>query len=122
MSAGNGAHGAQLSAEAQARARRSSRLILFIILGFPTLFFAFSGYRAVQIARDSEVPEAARDLNCDGKVSFVEWLRGGIDFQLRPSTLMPGCADLVHLKSGRALLVRCPEPPLCRLAPELPGK
>lgn len=99
--------------------RRGTRLVLFAILGFPVLMFAVAGMRAAELAREGQVPAALRDLNCDGKVSFAEWLRGGIDFRLRPSTLVPGCQDLVHVKSGRALVVRCEQEPRCRLAHEL---
>ena len=73
----------------------------------------------MQLAREGEVPEAWRDLNCDGKVSWAEWLRGGIDFRLRPSTLVPGCQDVYHVKSGAPVVVRCPEAPVCRLARDL---
>jgi hypothetical protein len=120
LAEGNGARGAQLSADAERRARRNSRIIVAIILGFPMLFFVFSGFRAVQIARDSEVPEAFRDLNCDGQVSFAEWLRGGIDFVVKPSASVPGCQDLIHIKSQRAVVTRCEQPPVCRLAAGIP--
>jgi hypothetical protein len=73
-----------------------------------------SGIRAVQLAREGEVPEAWRDLDCDGKVSWAEWLRGGIDFRLRPSQLVPGCQDVYAVKTGRALVVRCEAAPQCR--------
>jgi hypothetical protein len=95
------------------------RWTALVILGAPLLLFVMSGVRAVQLARESEVPEALRDLDCDGKVSPVEWLRGGIDFRLQPSQLVPGCQDLVHAKSGQVLVVRCAEPPQCRLARDL---
>ena len=68
----------------------------------------------MQLAREGEVPEAWRDLNCDGKVSWAEWLRGGIDFRLRPSQLVPGCQDVYAVKTGMALVVRCEAPPQCR--------
>jgi hypothetical protein len=70
----------------------------------------------VQLAREGEVPEAWRDLDCDGSVSWVEWLRGGIDFRVRPSQLVPGCQDVYAVKTGRALVVRCEAAPQCRLA------
>ena len=91
-----------------------------IILGAPVLLFLLSGIRAVQLAREGEVPEAWRDLNCDGKVSWAEWLRGGIDFRLRPSQLVPGCQDVYAVKTGKALVVRCEAAPQCRLARGLP--
>jgi len=75
-----------------------------------------SGIRAVQLAREGEVPEAWRDLNCDGKVSWAEWLRAGIDFRLRPSQLVPGCQDVYAVKTGRAMVVRCEAAPQCRTA------
>ena len=84
--------------------------------GAPVLLFLLSGIRAVQLAREGEVPEAWRDLNCDGKVSWAEWLRGGIDFRLRPSQLVPGCQDVYAVKTGRALVVRCEAAPQCRPA------
>ncbi len=90
-----------------------------IIIGAPVLFFLFSGVRAVQLAREGDVPEAWRDLDCDGKVSWAEWLRGGIDFRLRPSELVPGCQEVYHVKSGQTLLVRCEAAPQCRRARDL---
>ena len=81
------------------------------ILVFPVAFFLFTGVRAVQLAREGEVPEALRDLDCDGKVSFAEWLRAGIDFRLRLRA--DGCAEIVHAKSGQVLVVRCDAEPRC---------
>jgi hypothetical protein len=95
------------------------RALALIIVGAPVLFFLLSGLRAVQLAREGDVPEPWRDLNCDGKVSFAEWLRGGIDFRLRPSELVPGCQDVFAVKTGRAMVVRCEAPPQCRLARDL---
>jgi hypothetical protein len=86
---------------------------LTFILVFPVAFFLFTGVRAVQLAREGEVPDALRDFNCDGKVSIVEWLRGGLDFRLRPRA--DGCTDIVHAKSGRVLVVRCDTEPKCRV-------
>ena len=97
----------------------AARFTALVILGAPVLLFLLSGMRAVQLAREGEVPEAFRDLNCDGKVSPAEWLRGGIDFRLRPSQLVAGCEDVYEVKGGRALVVRCPQPPACRLARDL---
>ena len=94
----------------------SARWTALVILGAPLTLFLLSGARAVQLASEGEVPEAFRDLNCDGKVSPVEWLRGGIDFRLRPSQLVPGCQDVYAVKTGRALVVRCEAPPQCRRA------
>ena len=92
------------------------RILALIILGGPVLVFLLSGVRAVQLAREGEVPEAWRDLNCDGKTSFAEWLRGGIDFRLRPSQLVPGCQDVYAVKTGVPVVVRCETAPQCRPA------
>jgi len=100
---------------------RSRALALFIV-GAPVVFFLLSGLRAVQLAREGDVPEAWRDLDCDGKVGWAEWLRGGIDFRLRPSELVPGCQDVYAVKTGRAMVVRCEAAPQCRLARDLPKK
>ena len=81
------------------------------ILVFPLAFFLFSGLRAVQLAREGEVPPPLRDLDCDGKVSYVEWLRGGLDFRLRLRG--DGCTEIVHAKSGQVLVVRCETGPRC---------
>jgi len=92
------------------------RVLALIIVGAPVLFFVLTGLRAVQLAREGEVPEGWRDLDCDGKVSWAEWLRGGIDFRLRPSELVPGCQDVYAVKTGRAMVVRCEAAPQCRRA------
>ena len=94
----------------------SKRIILFFLLGFPVLMFATAAGRALQLAGEGEVPALWRDLDCDGQVTKVEWLRGGIDFRLRPSTLVPGCQEVFHAKRGEAAVVRCPTEPKCRLA------
>jgi len=90
------------------------RVLALIIVGGPVLFFVFTGLRAVQLAREGEVPEAWRDLDCDGKISWAEWLRGGIDFRVRPSQLAPGCQDVYAVKTGRVMVLRCEAPPKCR--------
>ena len=95
------------------------RLLALIIVGAPVLFFLFSGLRAVQLAREGDVPEAFRDLDCDGKVGWAEWLRGGIDFRLRPSQTVVGCQDVYAVKTGQVLVVRCPDAPVCRRAADL---
>ena len=95
------------------------RVLALIIVGAPVLFFLLTGFRAVQLAREGEVPEGWRDLDCDGKVSWAEWLRGGIDFRLRPSQLAPGCQDVYAVKTGRAMVVRCDTAPQCRQARDL---
>src|SRR5207302_1709992 len=64
-------------------------------------------------------PGELRDLNCDGKVSPAEWLRGGIDFRLRPSALVSGCKDVYAVKAGQVLVVRCLQEPRCRRAADL---
>ena len=97
---------------------RSRALALFIV-GAPVVFFLLSGLRAVQLAREGDVPYAWRDLDCDGKVGWAEWLRGGIDFRLRPSELVPGCQDVYAVKTGRAMVVRCEAAPQCRRARDL---
>jgi len=94
------------------------RLALLILLA-PVALFAISGVRAVQLAREGDVPAGMRDLDCDGRVSPIEWLRGGIDFRLRPSQLVAGCTDSYAVKSGAPVVVRCPQPPQCRLARDL---
>jgi hypothetical protein len=95
------------------------RVLALIIVGAPVLFFLLTGLRAMQLAREGEVPEAWRDLDCDGKVSWAEWLRGGIDFRLRPSELVPGCQDVYAVKTGRAMVLRCEAAPQCRKARDL---
>ena len=42
-----------------------SRSVALIILGAPLLLFLLSGVRAVQLAREGDVPESFRDLDCD---------------------------------------------------------
>ena len=116
MSFGNGASGTELTPVALARARRKSRFIALLILGGPVTLFSLSGLRAVQLAREGEVPAGWRDLDCDGKVSFAEWLRGGIDFRLRPSALVPGCQEIYAVKTGVPVALHCAEPPVCRVA------
>jgi len=115
----NGASGTELTPAAMERARRKSRFIALVILGGPVLLFLLSGLRAVQLAREGDVPEAWRDLDCDGKIGFVEWLRGGIDFRVRPSQIVPGCSDVYAVKTGAPLVVRCEVAPRCRLARDL---
>ena len=119
MTAGNGASGAELTPVAMARARRKSQFIALLILGGPVAIFSLSGLRAIQLADEGEVPAAWRDLNCDGKVSFAEWLRGGIDFRLRPSQAAPGCQEIYAVKTGAAMALHCAEPPVCRVARDL---
>jgi len=116
LTIGNGASGTELTPIALARARRKSRFIALLILGAPLALFSLSGLRAVQLAQEGEVPAGWRDLNCDGKVSFAEWLRGGIDFRLRPSALVPGCQEIYAVKTAVAMALHCSEPPVCRVA------
>ena len=82
---------------------RRQKLLLTFILLFPLALFLLAGLRAVQLAREGEVPDELRDLDCDGKVSPAEWLRGGIDFRLRPSQAVAGCQDVYAAKSGRRI-------------------
>ena len=98
---------------------RKSRWLALLILGAPVALFLLSGIRAVQLAQEGDVPARWRDLDCDGKVSPIEWLRGGIDFRLRPSQLVAGCQDVYAVKSGAPVVVRCTEPPVCRIARDL---
>ena len=102
----------------EAKPAPQGRLALVILL-MPVALFAVSGVRAVQLAREGEVPAGMRDLDCDGKVSPIEWLRGGIDFRVRPSQLVAGCTDVYAVKSGAPVVVRCAQPPQCRLARDL---
>ena len=101
------------------RLPRRRRLLLTFILLFPLALFVMAGVRAFQLAREGEVPDEMRDLNCDGKVSAAEWLRGGIDFRLRPSQTVVGCQDVYAVKTGQVLVVRCPDAPVCRRAADL---
>jgi hypothetical protein len=91
------------------------RVLVTAILLFPVALFGVSGIRAVQLAGEGEVPSQLRDLDCDGQVRFFEWLRGGIDFRLRPRA--DGCEDVVHAKTGQVFVVRCAQEPRCRLQP-----
>lgn len=85
--------------------RRKLLLIFLIILAWPTIFSAIS-----------EVPRWARDMDCDGKVSISEWYTGGIDRGWRPATGGPsGCMEVYRIKDGALEVVRCEEPPRCRL-------
>ena len=52
-------------------------------------------------------------------MGWAEWLRGGIDFRLRPSTLVPGCQEIYAVKGGAPIVVRCEAAPQCRLARDL---
>jgi len=119
LSRTNGASGTELTQEAVERARRKTRFIALFILGAPVALFLLSGLRAVQLASAGEVPAEFRDLDCDGKVSPIEWLRGGIDFRVRPSQLAAGCQEIYAVKTGAPVVVRCPEPPICRVARDL---
>jgi hypothetical protein len=101
------------------RLPRRPKLLLTFILLLPVVIFLMAGLRAVQLAQEGDLPAEYRDLNCDGKVSPAEWLRGGIDFRLRDSRLVPGCQDVYAVKSGQVLVVRCPQEPRCRLAGDL---
>jgi len=38
---------------------------------------------------------------------------------VRPSALVSGCQDIYAVKSGAPLVVRCPDPPQCRIARDL---
>jgi len=101
------------------RLPRRPKLLLTFILFLPVAIFLMAGLRAVQLAEEGDVPAEMRDLDCDGKVSPAEWLRGGIDFRLRPSRLVTGCQDVYAVKSGQVLVVRCATEPRCRRAADL---
>jgi hypothetical protein len=90
------------------------KFVLFAILGFPAVLFAAAGLRAVELARIGPVPAELRDLNCDGKVSAIEWLRAGLDYDLRDAG--DGCRAVYHVKTGRAVVLRCASEPKCRAA------
>jgi hypothetical protein len=98
---------------------RRRKLLLTFILLFPFALFVFAALVSFELAREGEVPAELRDLDCDGNVSPAEWLRGGIDFRLRPSRLVPGCQDVYAAKSGQVLVVRCLAEPRCRRAADL---
>jgi len=102
------------------RLPRRPKLLLTFILLLPVAIFLMAGLRAVQLASEGDIPPELRDLNCDGKVSPAEWLRGGIDFRLRPSRIIAGCQDVYAVKTGQVLVVRCAEEPRCRRAADLP--
>jgi hypothetical protein len=93
--------------------RKSGRLLVTAILLFPVILFGGSAVRAVLLAHEGEVPAGLRDLDCDGRVRAMEWLRGGIDFRLRARA--DGCQELVHAKTGQVFVVRCAAEPRCRL-------
>jgi hypothetical protein len=92
----------------------SRRATVLVIVALPLLLFALSFARAVQLAREGEVPDEFRDLNCDGKVTPIEWLRAGVDLRVRPGA--DGCTEIWHPKTGRTIVTRCPAEPKCRLA------
>ena len=98
---------------AAAPRRKSGKLLVTAILLFPVVLFGVSGIRAVQLAREGDVPAELRDLDCDGQIRPMEWLRGGIDFRLRARA--DGCSELVHAKTGQVFVVRCAAEPRCRL-------
>jgi hypothetical protein len=90
------------------------KLFLLLLLGFPLVIFAAAFGRAVNLARQGPVPEALRDLNCDGRVSAIEWLRAGLDYDLRDAG--EGCTAVYFVKTGTAVVYRCKTEPLCRTA------
>ncbi len=90
------------------------RLFLLVILGFPALIFAGAFARAVGLAKDGPVPDEYRDLNCDGKVSPIEWLRAGLDYDVRDAS--EGCKAIYFVKTDTAVVYRCPAEPKCRTA------
>jgi hypothetical protein len=90
------------------------KIVLYFILGFPAVFFAAAGIRAIDIARSGPVPNELRDLDCDGHVGAIEWLRAGLDYELRDAG--QGCTAVVHVKTGHAVVYRCNTEPRCRTA------
>ena len=88
------------------------KAVLFLILGIPAVLFGAAALRAVALAKDGPVPEAMRDLDCDGKVSSIEWLRAGLDYDLRDAG--QGCTAVYHVKTGFAVVYRCKTEPTCR--------
>jgi hypothetical protein len=104
---------ARALAAANRRPRRS-RLVLAVILGLPAVLFGLAALRAVSLAREGPVPDAMRDLNCDGKVSTIEWLRAGLDYDIKDAG--QGCTAVYHVKTGRAVAYQCKTEPKCRTA------
>ena len=94
----------------------SGRVVLFILLGFPALIFAAAFARAVGLAKDGPVPAEYRDLDCDGKVTSIEWLRAGLDYDIRDAG--EGCSAIYHIKTDRAVVYQCRTLPKCRTARE----
>jgi len=88
------------------------------ILAFPVAIFLLSGLGYAYLAAQNPIPSEWRDLDCDGHVSPLEWLKGGIDYGMRPSKVS-GCSELFALKDGLPVVVRCPTAPQCRIAREL---
>jgi len=107
-------NGKQTEAAGMASPRRSKAVALGLILGLPALLFAAAAYRAVQLAGEGPVPVEMRDLDCDGRVSRMEWLRGGLDYDRRDEG--QGCTAIFHIKTGRAVVYRCATAPRCRTA------
>jgi hypothetical protein len=91
-----------------------SKLLLGLILGFPALLFAAAALRAVDLAREGPVPAEYRDLNCDGKVSPIEWLRAGLDYDLKD--VGEGCKAIYYVKTNHTVVFRCDTEPKCRTA------
>ena len=94
--------------------KTGARLIILFILLFPVLLFGIAGARAVELARTGPVPEEMRDLDCDGKVSAIEWLRAGLDYDIRDAG--NGCTAVYHVKTNHAVVYRCKTAPVCRTA------
>ena len=90
----------------------NGKIVLGLILGIPALLFTAAGFRAVALAREGPVPEALRDLDCDGKVSAIEWLRAGLDYDVRDAG--QGCTAVYHVKTNHAVVYRCETEPKCR--------
>jgi hypothetical protein len=82
-------------------------LCAVMVLGFGLLLILF----------DEGVPFTARDLNCDGWISPVELVSGGLDYGWRPATDgVLGCMEAYSLKDGLPAVCVCQEVPHCRIA------
>jgi hypothetical protein len=68
------------------------------------------------LAANAKVPGWARDFDCDGRVSIVEWYAGGLDHGWRASPGgPPGCREAFRYKDGMADVTWCEASPHCRL-------
>jgi hypothetical protein len=71
----------------------------------------------VNVARTNGIPAAARDLDCDGEVSLVEWYSAGLNYGWRRATDgSSGCMEVFALKDGLPVVCVCEHEPRCRRA------